>query len=225
MSKNHLLIIADKAITVPKVKNCDYHIDLLNLKHNSNLIKILNTQYKNKYDYLFFTKSCKYVNEFLYYLPVNYISNNNYQLYINELNVNTALINNISLVVKEKDVNDIAILIKYLLKNFCREKNFNFKDILQEIKRNNDLSDKDILFYKKRVLKIIQKHYSQNNILRAIRFKLHREKIIKDFAYRNLRNVLKDLKNEIKETEKVIELIKEEINFSKRLEYVTNEKK
>lgn len=225
MAKNKILIITDKEIAIPEIKNSEYHIDLMKIEYDDdNLTKILNTKYSDEYDYLFFTKRCRYVNEFLYYLPVNYIKNNNNQLYINELKVNSALLNNVKLVVDNEDINDIAILVKYLLKNDFDEKNFHLKNIVKEIKKINNLSNRDISLYKQRIYKIVQQHYSQGNLCRIVKYKLKKEKIIKDFAYKNLRNVLSDLKVEIKVTENIVKEIKEKIDFDEKIGYITGEK-
>ena len=223
MAKNKILIIADREIAIPEIENPEYHIDLIKYEEN-NLIKTLNTQYSDEYDFLFFSKKCTYVNEFLHYLPVNYINNNNNQLYINELNVNTDLINNIGLLINNEDINDIAILIKYLLKSNLDEKSFKFKKVLKDIKKINNLTKKDVSFYKKRIYKIVQYHYSQGNILRTLKYKMKREKIIKNFAYKNLSNVLSDLKDEIREMEKIVVELKEKIRFNENVIYITDRK-
>lgn len=209
MAEDRILIIAENEIAIPKITSSNCKIDIIIKDFDDEiLIKNMNDLYAEYYDYIVFTKSCQYVNEFLHYLPVTYIKENNNQLYISELCINNILTDNIELVVDRQDVKYVAVLIKYLIKHKVDEKNFCFATILKEIRRVNNFSKKDIRHYKKEMNRIIKKHYAQNNLIRIVIYNLKRRDILKKFAYNNLQNVLRDLKREIVEIEKIFDEIK-----------------
>lgn len=212
MADDRILVIAESKIAIPKITSSNYKIDVIVKDFDDEiLIKNMNDLYAEYYDYIVFTKSCQYVNEFLHYLPVTYIEENNNQLYVSELDVNNVLADNIELVVDRQDVKYVAVLIKYLIKHKIEEKNFCFATILKEIKSVNNFSKRDIRHYKKEMNRIIKKHYAQNNLIRIVIYNLKRRDILKKFAYNNLKNVLRDLKRESGDIQKIFN----EINMLK----------
>ncbi len=135
MADDRILVIAEDKIAIPKIRSSNYKLDIIIKNFDDEiLIEKINSIYED-YDYIFFTKSCNYINEFLHYLPVNYMKGNNNQLYVSELCINNILADNIELVVDRQDVKYVAILIKYLIKNNLDEKKFHFETILNEIKK------------------------------------------------------------------------------------------
>ena len=209
MAEDRILIIAENEIAIPKITSSNCKIDIIIKDFDDEiLIKNMNDLYAEYYDYIVFTRSCQYVNEFLHYLPVTYIKENNNQLYISELCINNTLTDNIELVVDRQDVKYVAILIKYIIKHKLDEKNFHFATILNEIRKINNFSRKDIRYYKKEMNRILKKHYTQNNVIRIVKYHFIKRKVLKTFAYNNLQNVLRDLKKEIVKIEKIFDEIK-----------------
>ena len=208
MAEDRILIIAESKIAIPKITNSNCKIDIIIKDFDDEiLIENMNDLYAKYYDYIVFTKSCQYSNEFLHYLPITYIENNN-QLYISELCINNTLADNIELVVDRQDVKYVAILIKYIIKHKLDKKNFHFATILKEIRKINNFSKKDIRHYKKEMNRILKKHYAQNNVIRIVKYNFIKRKVLKTFAYNNLQNVLRDLKREIVNIEKIFDEIK-----------------
>ena len=209
MADDRVLIITESKIAIPKIKSFNCKIDIIIKDFDDEiLIENMNNLYAEYYDYIFFTKRCPYINEFLHYLPVTYIKGNNNQLYISELCINNVLADNIELVVDREDVKYVAVLIKYLIKTGFDENNFYFATILNEIRKINNFSRKDIRYYKREMNRILKKHYAQNNVIRIVKYHFIKRKVLKTFAYNNLQNVLRDLKREIVEIEKIFDEIK-----------------
>lgn len=193
MAKGIVLIIVKNKDNIAKdiKKEIKFKIDILETTINKEEIKEINAKANGEYDYIIFYEEVKYLVELKNYIPLNYTKRN--QIFINETLLNPIIISNIEYTINSKEIIEIAVLVKHIIRNAIPKEQFNFQKEVEKIRNFNSYNEEIIKIFKTRLYKIIEKHYSQNNFFRILKYKVNRDKIIKDFMYKVLENIEKDI--------------------------------
>ena len=128
-------------------------------------------------------------------MPIYFIDNCCNKLFINELIVNPILMEYADLVSDSIGTIEIGIFLKHILRNNIKQENFHFYKELNEMRKLYNCSSNNIRCFKKNIYNAVEKHYSQNSIVRKIKFRFNKSNIIKKLLYKILDNVVDELKN------------------------------
>lgn len=192
-NKQILIITEDDAITDSLNKYSN--IDILKIKLDKESARKINENFREKYNYIFFTKVCEFSEEFKNYLPVYFIDNSSNKLFINELIVNPVLRECADIVLSSLSVVEVSIFLKHILKTNIKYDNFHFRHELRQIKMIQNCTNHDIRCFKKSICHSIKIHYSQGSFLRKIKFHIKKSTIIKRAFYKILDNVIDTIKD------------------------------
>lgn len=193
MAKSTALIVVRNKDNIAKdiKKETNFKIDILETTIDKEIVKGINAKAHEKYDYIIFYEEVKYLTELKNYMPLNYIKKN--QVFISEILLNPIIITNIEDSINSKEIIEIGILIKHIIRNAIPQEKFNLKKEVEKIKVVNNYDDRIMKTFKTRIYKIIEKHYSENSFFRMLKYKMNRDKIVKDFMYKVLANIEKDI--------------------------------
>ncbi len=193
MAKGTVLIIVRNKDNIAKniKKKTKFKIDILETAIDKEEIKGINAKANGEYDYIIFYEEVKYLVELKNYIPLNYTKKN--QIFINEILLNPIIISNIEYTINSKEIIEIGVLVKHIIRNAIQKEQFNFEEEVEKIRNFNSYNEEIIKTFKTRLYKIIEKHYSQNSFFRTLKYKVNRDKIIKDSMYKVLKNIEKDI--------------------------------
>lgn len=127
-------------------------------------------------------------------MPAYFIDNCCNRLFINELITNPILMEYASLVSDSIGTIEIGIFLKHILRNNIKQDDFNFYKELNEMKKLHNCSNA-IRYFKKNIYNAVEQHYSQNSLIRKIKFRFNKANIIKKLLYKILDNIIDELKN------------------------------
>ncbi len=194
MAKGTVLIIAKDKDSIAKEikKNRNFKIDILEkVTLNKEIVKEINAKANGRYDYIIFYEEVNYLVELKNYMPLNYSNKN--QVFISEILLNPIIISNMEYMINREKIIETGILIKHIIRNAIPKEKFNLKKEVENIRIFNNYSDEIMEIYKTRLYKTVEKHYSQNNFFRILKYRIKRDKIIKDFIYKIVVNIEKDI--------------------------------
>lgn len=167
------------------------------IEYDNKILQKIDRRYKSSYDYIIFSNGIKIENEFNNYILIPYTHNKQEKnVFMNILILNSILIENIENIVENGQI-ELAALVRYIQINEIKQSEFVFNSVIRKIKKLNNLDRKVIIKYKKVIIKVIREHYSQNSVVRRIKFYLKKNKIIKIFLYKILNNTKSEISDSI----------------------------
>lgn len=162
------------------------------------IIKKLDNELYDRYDYLLFAeKNSKYIY-IGHYFPLNIDDKNRNQVYINEILYNSIIINNIKCTIDEKYYVQIGIMLRHILRKDINYNDFDFDQEIKYISDFNKYNRKDSRTLKENIYDAIKENYSQNSVLRKIKFILNKKIIVKKFLFKVCNNIIEDTKKNTK---------------------------
>ncbi len=187
-----LIVVKDKNNIAEDIKKkTQFKIDILETIINKERIKEFNEKANVEYDYIIFYEKINFVVELKNYIPLNYTKKN--QIFINEILLNPIIISNIEDRINNKEIIEIGILLKHIIRNAIPKEQFNIEKEVEKIKSFNNYDEEITKIFKTRLYRIIEKYYIRNSFFRTLKYKVNRDRIIKDFIYKVLENIEKDI--------------------------------
>ena len=95
--------------------------------------------------------------------------------------------------INNKEIIEIGILLKHIIRNAIPKEQFNIEKEVEKIKSFNNYDEEITKIFKTRLYRIIEKYYIRNSFFRTLKYKVNRDRIIKDFIYKVLENIEKDI--------------------------------
>ena len=167
-------------------------LDFENTKFNKKIIDEINQKKQGLYDYIIF--HMKNEMELVDYIYYDFFAVKN--IYISRELFNTILLENVKFIV-DTDRIELLSVLKYIMDEDIKETEFFFHKMCQKLKNINHLSNSDMKKIKTIILNTIKDHYSQDNYFRKLNFHIKKNKIIKVFFYKILKNIQNDISRTI----------------------------
>ena len=117
-------------------------------------------------------------------------------IYISRELFNIILLENVRFTIGTDRIELLSVL-KYIMDEDIKETEFSFNKMCKKLKNINHLSNKDMRKIRITILEIIKTHYSQNNYFRKLNFHVKKNKIIRVFFYKLLKNIQNDINRAI----------------------------
>lgn len=210
MAENRILIITKENNNIAiNIKNSEIHF--LELKDTESIIKKINMDLHDSYEYIVFIDKSINANKINNYIPLNIVDDCKNHIFANELILNELILNSLNNLVEKRYLISVAIVIRYIMKNNFDISNFNLDKEINNIKEINNCEEKDVKRLKHDLYNAVKKHYTQNSIFHLIKFKISKDKIVNIFLYKETQNIM----NEIKKNTNINLVFKELIRIIK----------
>ncbi len=167
-------------------------LDFENTKFNKKIIDEINQKKQGLYDYIIFhVKNDVELVDYIYY---EFFAVKN--IYISRELFNTILLENVKFIV-DTDRIELLSVLKYIMDEDIKETEFSFYKMCKKLKNINHLRNSDMKKIKTIILNTIKDYYSQDNYFRKLNFHIKKNKIVKVFFYKILKNIQNDINRTI----------------------------
>lgn len=194
MTEDVILIVTNEELK-RKINIVAHKIEILKTKENKELITRLNQSLHDTYKYIVFVDGCISYKELTHYIPINCVNNCQNKIFVNEIAINSIIIDNIKNIDDDdRKIIELAVILKHLLKINITPNEFDLDNEIENIRMLNNFKEINNVMLKKDIYITIKQHYSQGDFFRKINYELKKNKIIKMFLFKTLENIIEDIK-------------------------------
>ena len=181
MNKKKILIILPKESEKKIIDFCNYESAIMEECEKEELVNVLN-KINEIYDYIIFNYDNTLNKEIRHYIP---IANNN-KIFINELLINNIILDELEKTTKKNKKIEVAVILKYVIKNGINKKDFNLDKIIDDIVNYNNFEAEVKEHTKKELLDTFK---SYNKIM----YYINKEYVIKKIIYKVVDNIFTNM--------------------------------